>query len=69
MQTSIKLKVNKKFKALLPPLMPGEKAGLEESLLAEGCRDPFVTWRGTIVDGHNRYEICTRHGQQVQEGG
>lgn len=62
MQTSIKLKVNKKFKALLPPLMPGEKAGLEESLLAEGCRDPFVTWRGTIVDGHNRYEICTRHG-------
>ena len=24
-------------------------------------RDPLVVWRGTLIDGHNRYEICTRH--------
>ena len=33
---------------------------LEESLRMEGCRDPIILWNDTIVDGHNRYEICTR---------
>lgn len=26
----------------------------------DGCRDPILVWNGTIVDGHNRYEICNR---------
>jgi predicted transcriptional regulator len=39
-----------------------EYKGLEKSLLEEGCRDALVTWNGTIVDGHNRYELCQKHG-------
>ncbi|MGI6176753.1 MAG: hypothetical protein ACOYJC_11500 [Christensenellales bacterium] len=28
---------------------------------SEGCRDPICIWNGTIIDGHNRYEIYLRH--------
>jgi len=37
---------------------------LEESILAEGCRDPLVVWReeGVLVDGHHRKAICDKHG-------
>ena len=52
------------FKNLIPPLSPDEYARLEQSIIEEGCRDPLVIWKGNaiILDGHNRYEICTRHG-------
>lgn len=26
-----------------------------------GCQCPITTWEGTIIDGHHRYEICSRH--------
>jgi len=56
------LKINQEFKNLIPPLTKEEYKGLEKSLLEEGCRDALVTWNGTIVDGHNRYELCQKHG-------
>ncbi|HEY8026831.1 MAG TPA: hypothetical protein VIF60_19985, partial [Burkholderiaceae bacterium] len=31
-------------------------------LLAEGCRDALVLWGDILIDGHNRYEICRKHG-------
>jgi DNA modification methylase len=52
---------NNEFKGLIPPLTPEEYAGLEQSIIAEGCRDALVTWQGTLIDGHNRYEICNKH--------
>ena len=58
----MKLTIDHELAALIPPLRPEERAGLEASLLAEGCRDPIVTWGGTILDGHHRYAICTEHG-------
>ena len=53
--------VDPEFKALIPPLQPEERDGLEQSILAEGCRDPIIIYNGVIVDGHNRYEICQKH--------
>lgn len=53
--------IDPQFKNLIPPLQRTEYLQLEENLLADGCRDPLVVWRGTLVDGHNRYEICMRH--------
>ena len=53
--------INPKFKALIPKLSPKEFSQLEANLLADGCRDPMVTWNGTLLDGHNRLEICERH--------
>lgn len=30
--------------------------------MAEGCRDALVLWGEVLVDGHNRYGICQKHG-------
>lgn len=56
------LKIDPVLKALIPPLQPDEYRILEESIKAEGCREKIITWNGCIVDGHNRYEICTKYG-------
>ena len=56
-----KVNIDNEFKSLIPPLTQEEYKGLEESLLKEGCRDALVLWGDTLIDGHNRYEICTRH--------
>src|SRR5450759_1229449 len=31
------------------------------SILTEGCRDSLVLWDNKLIDGHNRYEICTKN--------
>ena len=56
------MKIDAEFQSLIPPLTYEEKKMLEESILSEGCRDAIVVWNDTIIDGHNRYEICTKHG-------
>ena len=56
------LKINPAFQSLLPPLSADERQALRESLQAEGCRDPIVTWNGFILDGHNRYALCQELG-------
>lgn len=53
--------IDPEFKSLIPPLTPEEYAGLEESIVNEGCRDPLVLWGETLIDGHNRWEICAKH--------
>ena len=55
------LKIDKEFKNLIRPLQKKEYLQLEANILADGCRDPIVVYKGFIIDGHNRYEICTRH--------
>ena len=54
--------INEEFKKLIPPLSLEELNQLEENILKEGCRDAIVVWDSYIVDGHNRYGICTEHG-------
>ena len=54
--------VNPDLLAYIDPLTPDEHSALERSLLAEGCRDALVLWGDVLVDGHNRYGICTQHG-------
>jgi len=56
------LKINDTFKKLIPPLSTDEYSALETSIVKEGVRDAIVTWQGFIIDGHNRFEIATRHG-------
>lgn len=54
--------VNDELKAYIDPLTSEEYAALERSLLAEGCRDALVLWGELLIDGHNRYGICQKHG-------
>jgi len=56
------LNIDQEFKSLIPSLTIEEYKQLEENIINEGCRDALVTWNDTIIDGHNRYEICTKNG-------
>lgn len=58
----MKLVVREDLKAYIDPLTPEEHEALERSLLNEGCRDALVLWGDLLVDGHNRYAICQKHG-------
>jgi ParB family chromosome partitioning protein len=58
--------IDPEFKALIPPLAPEELAQLEANILADGCRDPLVTWQSILIDGHNRFAICSKHGLTFQ---
>ncbi len=65
------------LESLIPPLLDDEFKQLETNLIREGCREPLLVWetaahtvRNTddttslfvLIDGHNRYQICTSHG-------
>jgi hypothetical protein len=61
------IQINERFRSLIPPLSQEEHRQLEENILEHGgARDPLVVWPvgdvSVLVDGHNRYEICTRLG-------
>jgi len=59
--------IDAEFASLLPELAADEREKLEQLIVDHGgARDPLVVWpskgKMTLVDGHNRYEICTRLG-------
>jgi N6-adenosine-specific RNA methylase IME4 len=56
------MNIDKEFQGLIPPLTADEYQGLEQNILAEGCRDALIVWGDTLIDGHNRYSICNKHG-------
>ena len=60
------MQINESFRKLIPPLSSEEYAQLEENCKADGIRDPLVVWRGTLIDGHNRYDIAQKHGLEFQ---
>jgi hypothetical protein len=51
------------LQSLIPPLRPEERAQLEANIVAYGCHDPLIIWQEEqiLLDGHNRYAICTQH--------
>ena len=56
------MRIKKEYKTLIPPLSPEEYQYLEENILKDGVREPLVVWGDILIDGHNRYEICQKHG-------
>jgi len=58
---SKELIIDAEFKNLIPPLSESELSQLEINIINDGCRDPIVIWNGIIVDGHNRFNICTNN--------
>lgn len=49
------------FESLLVPLTNTEFTQLEENIRKNGCLEPLTTWKGIIIDGHNRYKICHKN--------
>jgi len=64
------VQVDPGFARLLAPLAPEELTALEQSILAEGCRDALLIWEtddgALLLDGHNRKDICERHGKEFR---
>lgn len=64
------LRIDEELRAVIPPLDTDAYKALELSLLKDGYKGaPICVWGDVIVDGHNRYEICTKHNIpfEVQE--
>lgn len=58
------LKIDPELRDLLPPLTNEEYKQLEKNIIENGFDKnfPIMEWHGFIVDGHNRYSICKKHG-------
>ena len=57
-----KLIIDPEFRDKIPPLTEDEFSLLEENILSDGAVFlPLIVWDGTILDGHNRYEIIQKH--------
>jgi N6-adenosine-specific RNA methylase IME4 len=53
--------IDDEFQVLIPSLSSHEYQILKENILKGGCRDPLVLWNKILIDGYNRYKICTEH--------
>ena len=65
-QIKNKIEIVPPLKELIPSLGKEEYEQLEANILAEGCREALILWKNEnkyiLIDGHNRYEICQKHG-------
>lgn len=50
----------------LPKLSTEEYEDLTQLLISEGLRESIILWGNYILDGHNRYEICTKHNIPIR---
>lgn len=57
----MELLIDPEFKKWIMPLRDDEYLGLEENIMMYGCTQPLDTWKGILIDGHNRYKICKEH--------
>ena len=55
------IKIETEFKDLLPPLTPDQKEELEKDIIKNGCLNPLIVWNDILIDGHHRYDICSRN--------
>lgn len=52
--------IDEEFRSLIPPLSEDEFKQLEENCKRDGILDNLKTWRGILIDGHNRYKIAMK---------
>lgn len=62
---AITITVDKELKDLLPKLSHDEYDRLEKDIITNGCKMPLAYWENNskkiILDGHNRFAICTQN--------
>ena len=60
------LKIDPEFQNLIPEIGKEELEILEKSVIEKGVTDPLVVWgeTGILLDGHNRFKICTDNDLQ-----
>ena len=55
------VRIHPEFQKLIHPLVKEELNELEAGIKKNGCLDPIKVWKGYIVDGHHRHQICEKH--------
>jgi len=60
------IKVKSELQNFITPLSEDSREQLEENIKLNGCLDPLTLWEKkggdlVLVDGHNRYQICSQH--------
>ena len=60
-QSTTEIIIDEELKNLLPVLPKKTYDALEESLLEHGCIHPLVLWGNILIDGHNRFELASKH--------
>lgn len=56
--------INPRFQDVARPLKPEEYDLLEQNILSDGrVYSAIITWKGQIVDGHNRWSIIQKHSE------
>ena len=53
------LEIDTELQDLIPPLADSEYKQLERNIISDGCREPLAVWQDVIIDGHNRFNICS----------
>jgi hypothetical protein len=59
--------IDEELRLLIPPLSKEEYGQLEENIVKWGCLDPLKVWLVpdsddvVLLDGHNRFAICSEH--------
>lgn len=71
MSQSIVLTIDSALQSLIPALSESEDALLTEQILAQGCLQALCVWKTEddqriLLDGHNRYRICTENKKSYQ---
>jgi len=57
------LRIDPRLEATLPPHDDKHSQEFEKMIVDHGIIiNPILTWRGLIVDGHNRFRVATKHG-------
>lgn len=60
--------LDKEFRQLIPPLELEELSELEDSIKKYGNLVPIIIWKEKklVLDGHNRYDLCIKHGKELK---
>ena len=61
-------RIESDFYGQLPPLSSSELQRLRENILADGeVYEPIVTWKGIILDGHNRWRVIRENWDKLKD--
>lgn len=68
----MRIKADKEFQKLIPPISDEQLVALEADVLKIGCREAIPTWNGIAVGEYDRYAVCRAHkipirAKEVQE--
>lgn len=56
------IKIDPEIAALKQDVSVEKYKSLERDILLKGCLKAVEVWKGSIVDGQKRFEICRKHG-------